>query len=88
MKQLTRAELKQLKGAVAQSCSMVYLNSNGQWQTESGSCDQQCVGSPLTPTSIYCTPFCHTQSYSGPVPLTSNGGVSQCGAPYYPALPW
>lgn len=86
MKKLDRKEMKSLKGGVAaeppRGCSMTYQNANGQWITEQGQCSVNYTWMP-TPFgqgsgSFIITPFCQTASFSQPVTLSSNGGVSAC----------
>ncbi len=87
MQKLSKYEMKKVIGGLAQGCSMTYQDSNGGWHTETGSCDtaleSYAVGyDDLGPIySEVAVPFCHTASFSGPVELSSNGGVSRCGSP-------
>lgn len=89
MKKLERKEMKNLKGGVvdastAGSCSMTYQNSNGQWITEQGNCQVAQV-SGIGGYGTVHVPFCYTSSFHSPQTLSSNGGVSRCGAPFYQA---
>ncbi len=77
---LSKAEQKMILGGFTDACSMTYKDSNGNWVTEYGKCDSV-VAMGALPDMTLITPFCHTASFSGPVALTSNGGVSRCGAP-------
>lgn len=86
---LSKNDQKQIRGGVAQSCTMTYQDSSGGWHTETGSCYTSITSyasgyDALGPIyTVVSTPFCHTASFSGPVPLSSNDGVSRCGAPSY-----
>ncbi len=85
MKKLSRNELKHIKGGDGSggSCSMTYQNPSGQWITEQGTCQEAYydIWGPSNPGSVI-VPYCSTKSFTGPVELSSNGGVSRCGAPY------
>ena len=81
MKDLTRSQLKNIKGGVAQSCSVTYQDSKGAWHTENGTCS---AALSLWPGGTWVsTPFCSTASFTSPTQLSSNGGTSRCGAPFY-----
>lgn len=77
---LSKDSQKKIGGGTAQACSMTYQDSQGVWHTEQGTCDEQINGyGPGGVFGLTATPYCHTASFSGPVALTSNGGVSKCG---------
>lgn len=73
---LSKEEMRKISGGTG--CSMTYMGSDGQWHTEYGTC--QVYGA--TPAMIFGggegVGYCQTASFSGPVPLSSNGGVSRC----------
>ncbi|MEO6838806.1 MAG: hypothetical protein ABI261_07300 [Ginsengibacter sp.] len=74
MKGLSKDEMKNvLGGRLANACSMTYQDSSGGWHTEQGSCSDYIVYGGYIP-------FCQTASFSTPVSLSSNGGVSSCGS--------
>jgi hypothetical protein len=77
---LSRDAQKKVQGAGG-SCTMTYQDANGKWQIEQGSC---AVATQLTGPggTTYNVPYCKTASFSGPVTLSSNGGISRCGEPY------
>lgn len=77
VKSLTKAEQKMVIGG--QSCTMTYQLPNGEWKTETGNCELAYVGQGIGGSGIYQS-FCKTDSFTGPVPLSSNGGVSRCGS--------
>lgn len=79
-KVLSKAEQKMILGGTTDACSMTYKDANGTWITEPGNCDS-IVAMGALPDMTLVIPFCHTASFSGPAALTSNGGVSRCGAP-------
>jgi hypothetical protein len=69
----------QKKIAGGTGCSFTYQDSSGAWHTEHGSC-ATAQYSPFGSTMH--VPYCHTSSHTSPSNLSSNGGVSKCGAPY------
>lgn len=82
VRNLTKAEQKKMtggEGSAAGSCTMTYQAANGQWITERGNCELAYVGQGIGGSGIY-QPYCKTDSFTGPVPLSSNGGVSRCGS--------
>jgi hypothetical protein len=81
---LSRAEMKNIIAGLAKPCSMTYQDSGGNWHTETGSCDTAHIitSSTIFAQTGYYQPYCKTSSFSGPVSLSSNGGVSKCGASY------
>ncbi len=76
--------MKKITGGVVEesstSCSMTYQDSSGAWHTEKGSCSEY-TGPDGFGNTVHI-PYCSTASFSEPVKLTSNGGVSKCGASY------
>lgn len=79
-KSLNRNEMKNIMGGKAGDCSMTYQDSSGNWHTENGSCALAVAGTTISGATIY-QPYCSTQSFTGPVSLSSNGGTSRCGSP-------
>jgi hypothetical protein len=77
VKNLTRAEQKMVIGG--QSCTMTYQDASGNWRTEKGNCELAYLGQGIGGSGIYQN-YCKTDSFPGPVPLSSNGGASRCGS--------
>jgi hypothetical protein len=81
-KRLTKLEQKKITGGDGNgtgNCTMTYQDASGEWHTESGKCQLAYVGQGIGGSGIY-QPYCKTDSFPGPVPLSSNGGVSKCGS--------
>ncbi len=80
---LSKPEQKEIHGgnmAAPTSCSMTWKDSGGVWHTEQGSCSEK-TGPNGFGNTIHI-PYCSTASFTGPVELSSNGGVSKCGPSY------
>jgi hypothetical protein len=84
---LTRQQMKKLKAGVGDACSVTYQNASGTWVTESGVCKIKFEGGNMLTPGV-AIPYCSTTSFSGPVTLSSNGGVSKCGHWFPAGQPW
>lgn len=61
------------------TCSYTWQDSSG-WHTETGTCHVAMTMNGGYSTTY--TPYCNTKSHTGPTALSSNGGVSRCGASF------
>ncbi len=84
---LSREQMKKVMGGSGSGgsgdntgCSMTYQDSSGGWHTEQGSCTVETYNGPGGTT--FFVPYCYTSSFTEPVNLSSNGGVSRCGSPW------
>jgi hypothetical protein len=76
---LSRAEMKNIMaGSGLEPCSMTFRDSACTWHTENGVCSTDTFIS--VGYHVVTDHFCKTVSFPHPVALTSNGGVSKCGA--------